>query len=171
VNPTVTQTSCGDPALLQNKVLILGLGNDLLADDAVGLNVVREIRGLLLRSDPIDLLESSEMGLALLDYMVGFEVLILVDAVQTGLATPGFLHEWDVGHLKVLPTGSPHFLGVGEVVALGRKLGLAVPRLVRVFAVEVQDPFTVRIGMTQPLRAALESVSMRVLEVARQSAV
>ena len=152
----------------QKRVLVLGLGNDILSDDAVGLKVAREIRQNLRDSDGIEVEETSEMGLALLDYMVGFEHLVLVDGVQTGQAPPGFLHEFDVSQLKVLPMVSPHFLGVGEVVALGRRLGLLVPRQVKIFAIEVKDPFTVRVGMTPALRRVLRPIALRVLAAARR---
>ncbi len=155
----------------RNKpVLVLGLGNDILSDDAVGLKVARAIRQHLTDSDGIEVQETSEMGLSLLDYIVGFEDLVLVDAVQTQQAPPGFLHEFDGSQLKVLPIVSPHFLGVGEMAALGRQLGLPVPRRVRIFAVEVKDPFTVSVCMTPPLRRVLRSIAWRVLAAARQLA-
>jgi hydrogenase maturation protease len=109
------------------------------------------------------------MGLSLLDYVVGFDDLILVDAMQTGQAPPGFVHEFDESQLKVLPIVSPHFLGVGEVMALGRKLGLPVPGRVKIFAIEVEDPFTVKVCMTPPLRQILPSIASRVLAAARAS--
>ena len=149
-------------------MLVLGLGNDILSDDAVGLNVAREIRPHLSGSEGIEVQETSEMGLALLDYIVGFEDLILVDAVRTEQAPPGFLHEWDGLRLKTLPLVSPHFLGVGEILALGGRLGLAVPSQVKIFAVEVKDPFTVAERMTPPLRRALRSIARRVLAAARR---
>ena len=152
----------------KKRVLVLGLGNDILSDDAVGLNVAREIRQHLSDADGIEVQETSEMGLSLLDYIVGFDDLVLVDAVQTGQAPPGFLHEFDVSQLKVLPVLSPHFLGVGEVVTLGRQLGLRVPRQVKIFAIEVKDPFTVGVCMTPPLRRVLPSIASRVLAVARR---
>jgi hydrogenase maturation protease len=147
---------------------VLGLGNDILSDDAVGLHVAREIRQHLRDSDRIEVQETSEMGLSLLDYAVGFSDLVLVDAVQTRQAPPGFLHEFDGSELKVLPIVSPHFLGVGEVMALGRRLGLPVPSRVRVFAIEVEDPFTVGVRMTPPLRQILRSIASRVLAAARR---
>jgi hydrogenase maturation protease len=152
----------------KKPVLVLGLGNDILSDDAAGLNVAREIHRRLSGSDGIEVQETSEMGLALLDFIVGFEDLVLVDAVQTGQAPPGFLHEFDGRKLKVLPVVSPHFLGVGEMVALGRQLGLRVPRRVKIFAIEVQDPCTVGVSMTPPLREALPSIAGRVLAAARR---
>jgi len=154
----------------KKPVLVLGLGNDILSDDAVGLHVAREIQRRLSGSDGIEVQETSEMGLSLLDYIAGFEDLVLVDAVQTGQSPPGFLHELDGSQLKVLPIVSPHFLGVGEMMALGRQLGLPVPSRVKIFAIEVQDPFTVSTRMTPALRRVLRPIAVRILAAARQLA-
>ena len=164
--PTPAATSGTRPADL--RVLLLGLGNDILSDDAVGLKVARAIQPRLSKSDGIEVRETCEMGLALLDYIVGFDRLVLVDAMQTGRMPPGFLHEFDSDDLRVLPAVSPHFLGIGEMLALGRKLGLPVPRRVKVFAVEVQDPFTVGTSMTPALQQALAAVVARVLAATRR---
>ena len=106
--------------------LVLGLGNDILCDDAIGLNIVRELRSRLAGVDGVDVKETMEMGLALLDFIVGYRRLILIDSVQTGQSPPGFLHEMEGADLKILPARTPHFLGVGETLALGRMLGMPV---------------------------------------------
>ena len=84
---------------------------------------------------------------------------MLLDAIQTGQVAAGFVHQFDLAELKVIPVCSPHFLGIGEVLGLGRELGLKVPNRVRVFAVEVQDPFTV----SQRMTAALEEMMPRLV--------
>lgn len=152
------------------RVLLLGLGNDILTDDAIGLSIVREARRHLSDDESIETVETAEMGLVLLDYIVGYRDVVLVDAVQTGKAAPGHMHEMRPEDLKALPVVSPHFLGVGETLALGRQLGLSMPERVRVFAVEVQDPFTIGTQMTPPLQAALPGIVERVLEVLRELA-
>ena len=77
------------------------------------------------------------MGLALLDFFVGRRAVILVDSIQTGRVAPGTVHELDATELKQLTGRTPHFLGVGETLALGRHLGLPIPDQVTVFAIEV----------------------------------
>jgi hydrogenase maturation protease len=150
--------------------LVLGLGNDILRDDAIGLRVVRELRDQLPPDSDADVLETSEMGLALLDLVVGYRELFIVDAVQTGRAEPGHLHEFAGDALQRLPRISPHVLGVGEMLAAGRELGLAMPERVRIFAVEVADPFTLDTELTPALQAALPRVTQRVIEVLRSAA-
>ncbi len=152
------------------SVLLLGLGNDILTDDAIGLNIVRQVRRLLSEEEGIETVATTEMGLVLLDYIVGYRDVVLVDAIQTGKAAPGHLHEMQAEDLKALPVISPHFLGVGETLALGRALGLSMPERVRVFAIEVQDPFTISTQMTTPLRAALPGIVEKVLKVLRELA-
>ncbi|MBI5384655.1 MAG: hydrogenase maturation protease [Verrucomicrobia bacterium] len=148
-----------------NRILLLGLGNDILTDDAVGLNVVREVRQRLGGAPGLDIQETMEMGLTLLDFIVGYRALVLVDSIQTGTASPGHLHEIDAASLKLLPTNTPHFLGIGETLALGRKLGLPMPEEVRVFAIEVGDPFTLGTSLTPALQEAFPNVVERVVAV------
>ena len=148
-------------------LLILGLGNDILTDDAIGLRVVRALRPELADLPAIDLQETTEMGLALLDYLTGCSAAFIVDSIQTGHAGPGFIHELDAYSLRRLTGGSPHFLGVGETLALGGRLGLPMPGEVKIFAIETQDPFTLGTRMTPPLEAALPDIVGRIARAAR----
>jgi hydrogenase maturation protease len=149
------------------SVLVLGLGNDILSDDAIGLRVAQAVRAQLAGHADIEVKETTEMGLTLLDEISGYDGLVLVDAVQTGRAAPGCLHEIEPGALPGVATTSPHFLGVGETLALGRTLGLPMPRQVRIVAVEVADPFTLGTDLTPAVAAAVAAATERVATVAR----
>jgi hydrogenase maturation protease len=152
------------------SVLVLGLGNDILTDDAVGLHIARAVRELLAGEPDIEVKATTEMGLALLDEIAGRESVVLVDAVQTGSMPPGHVHEFGVDDLaKVLPT-SPHFLGVGETLTLGKLLGLPMPCHVRIFAIEVKDPFTLGTAMTPAVEHAATAAAERVAVQAREFA-
>jgi hydrogenase maturation protease len=149
------------------QVLVLGLGNDILTDDAIGLNAVRQLRQELAGDARIEVRETMEMGLALLDFMVGYRAVVIVDSIQTGSAPAGTIHEVDAAGLKQLTGRTPHFLGVGETLALGRELGLAMPAEVRIFAVEVEDPFTLGTEMTSTLQEVVPAVVERVARTVR----
>ena len=140
------------------KTLLLGLGNDLLTDDAIGLRVAAALREQLSERENLTIAETAEMGLALLDLVAGFDNLLVVDAVETGQAPPGFVHELEGAELKLRTSVAPHFLGLAETLELGRELGLPMPGSVRVFAVEVQDPYTLGTRMTPALEAALPAI-------------
>jgi len=149
------------------QLLLLGLGNDILCDDAVGLRVVRVLRERFKNCPNLVVAETTEMGLALLDLIVGFDPLVVVDAIQTGQCPAGFVHEFNGSDLNTLPAISPHFLGVGEALALGRELGLAVPNCIKIFAIEVRDPFQVSEILTPEIELALPSITERVMSELR----
>lgn len=155
MNPTCIASPPNSAVTGQNRALLLGVGNEFLSDDAVGLRVVREARPRLSGLPNLEISEVSEMGLSLLDSIVGFDRLIVVDAIQTGHASPGCLHELEGVQFKALSTRAPHRLGLGEVLALGKRLGLAVPNRVSVLAIEVEDPFTVGTDLSLAVRQRL----------------
>ncbi len=156
------------------KVLLLGLGNELRSDDAVGLRVVRQVQEQMknMPDEPVssqketlvDIMESEEMGLALLDYITGYDELVLVDSLQTGKVPPGSLHELGEEDLKVVKGLSPHYLGISEVWALGHATGLPMPRRLKIFAVEVKDPFTVGTQLSPEVNETIPGLVFRVIQ-------
>jgi len=73
------------------KTLVLGLGNPILTDDGVGIEVVRALKPRV--DDPqVTLHESSLGGLNLLDILVGYDRAIIVDAIQTRDGTTGAVY-------------------------------------------------------------------------------
>jgi len=149
------------------RVLVLGLGNDILTDDAIGLRVVEAARERLAGEPDIEVKTTTEMGLALLDEIADRESVVLVDSVQTGEASPGKIHEIDSLDLSRVLTTAPHFLGIGETLALGKTLGLAMPMNVRIIAIEVADPYTLGTKMTAAVEQAVAPATERVARQAR----
>lgn len=162
-----TAAAPATPASPAARVLLLGLGNDILTDDAVGLRVVAQLRDSLAGHPAIEVLETTEMGLALLDFMTGHAAVVIVDSIQTGRAAPGTVHELDAAALQQLTGRTPHFVGVAETLALGRQLGLAMPERVMIFAIEVEDPFTLGTALTPAVQKALPGIVERVAEAAQ----
>lgn len=133
-----------------------------MRDDAVGLHVVRQVRQRLPEGLCVEVRESTEMGLALLDYVTGFDELVIVDAVQTGTAQPGTVHVFDPADFKPARLVSPHLVGVSEMLALGQAIGLAMPQRVTIYGIEVADLFTVDTRLTADLQRALPAIVERV---------
>lgn len=149
----------------QGELLVLGLGNDLLSDDAVGLCVVRELAQTGLDHEEVDLRETSEMGLALLDWLTGYRAAVIVDSIQTGKMPPGTVHELEAAELSRLTGRTPHFLGVADTLALGRQLGLPMPHQVWIIAIEVADPFRLGTTMTPAVQQAVPVAVHRVRQL------
>lgn len=152
------------------KVVILGLGNDLFTDDAVGLRVARDVRSRLGPDTRIDVHETTETGLALLDFIVGYDSVVIVDAIQTGEQLPGFVHELEPEDFRAHASHSPHAVGVERLCTVGRSRGLLMPAHVRIFAIEIADPHTFGTDMTPAVEDAIgdavDVVAERALEFA-----
>jgi hydrogenase maturation protease len=135
---------------------VLGLGNDLLADDAFGVEVLRELRERL--PPEIQTASSIASGFALLDELTGVDRMIVIDTIATGEARPGTVHRWQENDLVAVPGGGPHYVGLFDALRLGRELGLHVPGDVVIVAVEAGDCLTIGGAMTEAVRAAMPVV-------------
>jgi hydrogenase maturation protease len=135
------------------RTLVLGLGNELLSDDAVGILAVRRLREEL--NDQVDVIESSLSGVALMELFVGYDRAIIVDAVQTGEFPPGSIREFTPADLDRVLAPSPHYAGIPEILALARQLELDFPREIRILAIEVGDSTTIGGALSPAVAMAL----------------
>ncbi len=119
------------------KTVVLGLGNELRADDGVGLYVARAVRKLV-DSPVVAVAESSASGLDLLDHLCGSDRAIVVDAVQTGQGKPG-----DIRRLAAPMSGrhltNPHSTDLATALEIGKQLGLSLPSDILFFGIEIAD--------------------------------
>jgi hydrogenase maturation protease len=150
------------------KTLILGLGNPILTDDGIGIYVVRELMARPLPND-IACTEASVGGLRLLEVIVGYERVILVDAIQTPDGRPGDIHRLRVGDLRAsLHAGSTHDLSLTGALRLGRSMGMALPddENILILAVEVVDVLTFGEECTPQVAEAIPRIARAVLKEA-----
>jgi len=145
---------------------VLGLGNPILTDDGVGIYVVRALAGQLDQPD-VEVAEASLGGLRLLDMAVGYDRLILVDAIQDG-GWPGQIYRLGPNDLRPsLHAASSHDLSLPAALELGRRLGLTLPddEAITIVAVEVEDVMTFGEVCTPQVQAAIPQALQMVLEV------
>jgi hydrogenase maturation protease len=113
---------------------VIGVGNELRGDDAVGLVVARRLRADV---PDVAVVECEGEPVALLDAWRGYDRAFVVDATQTGGA-PGTVCRI-AAHEGPLPAElrrpSTHLLGVADAVELARTLG-RLPRETVVYGVE-----------------------------------
>jgi hydrogenase maturation protease len=137
-------------------VRLLGLGNEILADDAFGILVAKEVARRF--QGQIEVVHSSSAGYDLMDHLLGASRLLVVDTIVTGRAKPGAISVFTADRVQPAPGGSPHFLGLFEVLAVGRKLHLDVPKEIIVIAVEALDCITVGGPIHHDVQSAIPEV-------------
>jgi hydrogenase maturation protease len=146
------------------RALVLGVGNPILSDDGIGIHVAREVRSLKLPG--VDIEELAASGLELLDMILGYDKVIIIDAIQTTKGNPGeiyVLQEKDFE--KTVHGSSPHGINIATALALGRKIAPEkMPKVVVFIAVEAEDLVNVNEQLTPQVEAALPKIVEKVEE-------
>lgn len=147
------------------RILVAGIGNIFLGDDAFGCEVASELakrplpEGVRLTDFGI---RSYDLAYAIMD---GYDAVILVDAMPRGEA-PGtvFLVEPDAGELERLAAGLPdaHSMNPMTALRLVRSLG-GEARNLYVVGCEPAVLETDEIGLSEPVRAAVPG-ALRLIE-------
>jgi hydrogenase maturation protease len=147
------------------KTLILGLGNPILTDDAVGIRIAQELRQEL--SD-LDVVETSEAGIALLDYMVGYDKLVIIDSIKTEKGKPGELYKLELEDLNTpVNLSSSHGIDIATAFKIGEVLGYEMPRQVTIYAVEIRDNTTFGERCVAEVEASIPFIVRRIAEEER----
>ncbi|MHC4548864.1 MAG: hydrogenase maturation protease [Planctomycetota bacterium] len=144
---------------------LLCLGNDLLADDAFGCVAAARLRPRMPAG--VEVVFTTASGFALMDHLEHAALLVVIDTVMTGNAEPGTVYVLEEEDLRAVPGGSPHYVGLFETLALGRKLELPVPERLVVVAVEAADCTTLGGAMHPAVAAAVPIVVERVAAIVR----
>ena len=151
---------------LNDPVGVLCLGNDLLADDAFGLAVAREIRAQF--PGQVMVVESTASGFDLLECVQDVRALVVVDSVQTSSAPIGALFVVREGDISSPSGRSPHYIGLFETLRVARELLLPVPEEVVILAVEVADTTNLGGRMHPAVEAAVPRVARLAMDWARR---
>ncbi len=145
------------------KTLILGLGNILLQDEAVGVRVVERLQAEYEFPDEVTVLDGGTLGLNLLQQLEDAERVIVVDAVKAG-KEPGTLLRLRNEEIPAFlgPKVSPHQVGLQDLLALARLRG-RVPGEIVLWGVQAErlEP---GVWLNPSVAAQVEQVAAHVVE-------
>jgi hydrogenase maturation protease len=153
---------------MSGRYAVLGLGNRLESDEALGGLVVERlgadpsILGGLPDVGAVELIDGGTVGLGLIPYLTGLDGLVVVDVISAGEA-PGTLLDLEGESLirKDMVMGV-HDLGAGELLGALHVME-AWPRRVRVVGLE---PKAIELGLelTEPVAAGVPGLVDRIVE-------
>lgn len=128
------------------KTLVVGLGNPILSDDGVGVKVAHAVeRRLPIElQDLVSVTEASVGGLRLMEMMIGYDRVLLIDALMpTAAMPPGTICRLTLEDLATItPTqhsASAHDTSLVTALRMGEKMGLPLPEEISIFAVTVEN--------------------------------
>jgi len=144
------------------KTIVLGMGNPILCDDAVGIRLAHDFRAQAPESPDVDyIVDCSVGGLNLLDVVTGYERLIVFDSIRGGGGPPGSWYAMTGESFReTMNLTNVHDANFTTALELGRHMGARIPAPaeVHIFAVEIADNMTFSESMTPELEAAYSAI-------------
>ena len=186
VQPTVPDDWYSSDALDASRppVLIIGLGNPILGDDGAGWRVAEKVAQQLNRlpailsgaaptpepaSPPqVEVACLSVGGLTLMERMIGYKRVIIIDALETGQYPPGKvviisladLPDRALGHLC-----SAHDTTLQNALRVGRSMGAALPEKILVVGIEAAQVIDFSEQLTPDVFNAIPIAVEQVMEL------
>jgi hydrogenase maturation protease len=146
------------------KTLVLGIGNDILGDDGVGIHVARAVaRKISAKEARVE--ETGAGGLSLLELIKGHEQLIIADAILTDNTQVGKIHRLTLKDLaKTNNSITPHDAALVTTLEIGHSLFPGeMPREVVVYGVQTSNVEQFSGKMTPAVKAAVPEVVRLIL--------
>ena len=159
------------------KTLVIGLGNPILGDDGVGWKVAEAIsRQLPVASNQssIEVDCASLGGLSLMERMLGYQRVILVDSMESGQGTVGSVR---VFPLLALPnpmashSASAHDTSLMAALQVAQAMGADVPERVDVVAIESKNTCDFSEELSPKVAAAVPVAAHKILDLLKKELV
>ena len=111
------------------RTIILGVGNPICGDDAVGLHVVQQLRRRV--DDPdVTIEEAMTGGLPLVERLAGYDRAIIIDSIRDGNAEEGDVRRLTADAFTSAADSYPHGIDFGTALSYLKKISDEVPDIV-----------------------------------------
>lgn len=151
------------------KTIVIGLGNPILGDDGAGWRVAQKVRSRL--SSDIDVAFLSLGGISLMEQLIGYDRVILVDAFLSD-EEPGLIH---VATLREIPNYSAfhiisaHDTSLQTAVQLGKALGAQLPDDITIVGISIKRVYDFSEELSPPVEEAIPRAAEIVVSLVMQN--
>ena len=155
-------------------MLIAGLGNPILSDDGVGWVVAQQVKEWLSKNDyPITIESFSLSGISLMEQMIGFDYVLLIDSLNTGHYPPGKVTTFNLDSLSDFTLGhstSVHDLSLKNALILGREMKTELPDndKVIIIGIEAQHIFEFGETLSPEIQAAVPEAVREIIQLIKK---
>jgi hydrogenase maturation protease len=147
------------------KILVLGIGNPILGDDGVGFHVVEALQ---LNPPPGDITFEcvDASGFALLDYVVDYDRVVIVDAIMTVGGVTGTVYRLGLDNFRPSKhTISPHDTDLPTALQLGAMMKLKIPEKIDIVAIEIPPVYEFSQSLSIEVKGAVPEADEMVRQI------
>lgn len=150
---------------LPKKILVLGMGNDIMGDDAAGLVAARRLEEKLNTGGGVDFCFISSAGFILMDVMEGYDKVLVLDSVLSEKSSAGNIRELDKTELMGKYSGSPHYTGLPEIIELASRLELEFPDELRALVIAINEKGILREGLSNAVKEKIPAFTDKAAQI------
>src|SRR3990172_4887403 len=150
----------------RGNTLVIGLGNPILGDDGIGWHVAEAVEAASLEpagKSSTSFEYCSAGGLGLMELMVGYEKVIIADAIAREGGKIGTVLSMPFTALTPAHANSSHDATLYSALETGRKMGWPLPSEIWVVGVEIEPSYTFSETLSPAVAAAIPQAAELVL--------
>jgi len=148
-----------------NKILILGMGNDILTDDGIGIKITKVLEKEFPYPNIIyDTLSLG--GLEIIEYIKDFSTVIIIDAIKTMNGIPGTVYQFVPEDFKeTLHLSNIHDISFLTSLQLAKDLEIKTPENVHIIAIEILEDMVFSDDFTPQIQEKYPEILKEVTEI------
>lgn len=151
----------------KNKVLILGIGNDIQQDVGIPVRLTRDMKDLLPAGD-FDFESLYIGGLELLEYINGYGGVIFIDTIITDKQAAGVVHVYSTRDFQeTLHLSCRHDVSFKMTLEMGKKLGFFIPEKILVLGIEILEDLEFDLRLSKNLDFKYNGIRKKVKDLAQ----
>ena len=146
------------------RILIVGVGNPILGDDAVGIIVAKKLREKLTNiNDEIDIIEFSGSPIKLAEMMLNYDRVIIIDCVKVENRKPGDIIIYDYNNEDILNfdyhAPSPHDIDFFSILKYFKEsVPDMLPKEIRIIGINCPSNITFSEKLSEPIRNTINNI-------------
>ncbi|MEN8224242.1 MAG: hydrogenase maturation protease [Bacteroidota bacterium] len=142
----------------KNRILFLGMGNEVLRDDGIGPKVVNHLKEIF-DDDHFEFMTSLLGGMETIEIMKDFDEVVIIDGIFTEDGVPGTVYFMTYPDNKsTLHLSNAHDISFDMAVKLAHALSIPVPQRIRIIAVEIVEDREFGEELTIPLQRRYDEI-------------
>jgi hydrogenase maturation protease len=119
------------------KILILGLGNDILTDDGIGPRLVRDLAHMI-DNPGVQFNTACCGGLEIMEFIKGYEKVVFIDAFRNQEGKPGDVYYFvPSDYRETSNLSSLHDINFLTALELGKSLNMNLPVDLHIIAIKI----------------------------------
>jgi hydrogenase maturation protease len=149
---------------LLEKILVLGIGNDILKDDGIGPRLVKDLQKMSF-PEGICFKTSSMGGLEILEMIRDYHTVLILDAIKTKEGTPGNVYYFNPSDFhETMHLSNLHDVNFITALELAKKIKLSIPETIHIIAVEILEDLEFGRSLSPELEEKYPEILDRVQE-------